>query len=134
MKGLLYRHIEPELDTRGNEVDGEEEQDGGGQQRQGHKSNNESCSQVGADRMPSSIVKQFYQIAENKEDNKDQQQQVDVYQDKHQNCIGYRNIRTKADQACFDKRQQPDEAKHARNDQKLAFAPPPFIFRVGFPE
>ena len=108
--------------ANGQEVDGKEKQHHCGYNGQNDECHHQPGAQFGAHHLAPAVIKQFYQVSEYQINQQDEQQQVDVDQDKHQDGVGDRYTGAKTDDARFGKCQQGHHHKDDHNDNPFAAA------------
>ena len=92
LQGLFHWNVKPEIETGGDEVYREKKQYNRRQQGKCNERNRKTRSKLGTHDLAFAFVQQFDQVAKNQEYEQNKQQQIDVYENKHQNGIGDRDV------------------------------------------
>jgi hypothetical protein len=85
---VFHRHIEPECNAGGYELDRKEKKQDGGNQRKAGKGDHQFGSQLCPHDLSFAVIEKLHDVSEDQQDQQQQHKHVDVDEDEHDDCVG----------------------------------------------
>jgi hypothetical protein len=125
---VFHRDVEPKRHTGGNELDRKEKQKDGGNQGKAGKGHDKFRAQLGSQDLSLAVIKKFYDISEDKEDQQQQHKHVDVDEDQHDDRVGNGKPRSKTEDPGPSIRNKDNHYDQDQYNDPFTLAAPEFFF------